>query len=329
MKRVETGHKKWRKYMFGLETLDVLIGLVTIYLSFGIACTAFVEAISSWMGLRSKNLKDGMHEFFQGSITGPDGKAKTFADEFYNHPLIQTLSKGKDGRPSYIPTKIVGQVVESMLGFNEQAEGLKEVLEALPGENAVENRIKYLLLEFYSQVKGDVTEFRQAVENHFDASMERVVGWFKRQTQFVAFMVSAVLVLFANADTVEIAHSLASNPEARGMMVQVAGKLVEERKAIEANLETQKSKLPETAFEAAKKKTKAADEAYSRAISDLGSTGLKLGWKELPNTAGGWFSKIAGLLVSILAVSLGAPFWFQVLQRFIQVRGAGARSNTK
>jgi hypothetical protein len=32
---------------------------------------------------------------------------------------------------------------------------------------------------------------------------------------------------------------------------------------------------------------------------------------------------LAGLLVSIFAVSLGAPFWFDVLQHFMQVRAAG------
>jgi hypothetical protein len=50
--------------MFGFEMLDVLIGLVTVYLTFGIACTAFVEAISSVAGLRARSLRDGLNEFY-------------------------------------------------------------------------------------------------------------------------------------------------------------------------------------------------------------------------------------------------------------------------
>ena len=38
----------------------------------------------------------------------------------------------------------------------------------------------------------------------------------------------------------------------------------------------------------------------------------------------GWaFYKIFGLLVSILAVSMGAPFWFDTLSKFVNLRGAG------
>ena len=44
-----------------------------------------------------------------------------------------------------------------------------------------------------------------------------------------------------------------------------------------------------------------------------------MGW---PSGANEWFVKVAGLLVSILAVSLDASFWFDILQRFMQVRAA-------
>lgn len=314
--------------MFGLETLDVLIGLVTVYLSFGIACTAFVEAISSWMGLRSRNLKDAVEEYFKGSVNGSKGEDKTFSEAFYAHPLVQTLSKGKNGLPSYIPTKIVGQVVESMLNFSETADDLKEVIEALPGETPEDNRIKFLLLEFHAQAKGDVNQFRKAVEDHFDASMERVAGWFKRKTQVVAFVVSAVLVLFANADTVQIARSLASNPEAREKMVLSAQKLLEERKTEEDKIKSDGEKQGTTLDEAVQK-TQAARETYSRAISDMGANRLALGWNKYPQTTADWLSKIAGLIITILAVSLGAPFWFQVLQRFVQVRGSGVQPKIK
>jgi hypothetical protein len=51
--------------------------------------------------------------------------------------------------------------------------------------------------------------------------------------------------------------------------------------------------------------------------------GLPLGWKDYPKTLGEWVTKGAGLIVSILAVSLGGPFWFDVLQWFMQLRATG------
>jgi hypothetical protein len=41
----------------------------------------------------------------------------------------------------------------------------------------------------------------------------------------------------------------------------------------------------------------------------------------VPNAAGFW--KLAGLLATALAVSLGAPFWFDLLQKFLNIRTAG------
>ena len=198
--------------MFGLDMLDVMIGLVTVYLSFGIACTAFVEAISSIADMRGRNLRNGLSKFFKGAISKERGEEKSFVDAFYAHPLVMTLSKGDKRRPSYIPTEIVGRVVASLLNDSDTADSLKETLEALPGSKPGDNRIKDLLLDFYIQAKGDVIGFRDKVEEHFDLSMERVAGWFKRKTQYVAIGVSIVLVGFANVDSIDIASSLASNP---------------------------------------------------------------------------------------------------------------------
>jgi len=41
----------------------------------------------------------------------------------------------------------------------------------------------------------------------------------------------------------------------------------------------------------------------------------------VPQAAGFW--KLAGLIATALAVSLGAPFWFDLLQRFLNIRAAG------
>ena len=47
--------------------------------------------------------------------------------------------------------------------------------------------------------------------------------------------------------------------------------------------------------------------------------GLQIGWQVWP-TSWGWIEKIVGLLITIFAVSLGAPFWFRALQKFMAVR---------
>jgi hypothetical protein len=39
----------------------------------------------------------------------------------------------------------------------------------------------------------------------------------------------------------------------------------------------------------------------------------------------GWLVKLLGLLITVCAVSLGAPFWFDMLSKFVNLRGSGTR----
>ncbi len=304
--------------MFGLETLDVLIGLVTVYLVFALACTAVVEAIAAWFDVRSKNLNAAMSEFLAGDIK----PGQLFIDAFYHHPLVQSLSKGEKGLPSYIPPEIVGQVLESLVLASGTARSLTEAVNRLPGD-AASSRIKGLLDSFSRQARDDLALFRKEVEAHFDALMDRASGWTKRYSQTAAMIVSAVLVIGANVDTVNIASSLASNPSAREKMLEIAAQQVAEAKDAEGQIAAGKN-AGGTALEEAKKKTHTARAALERARLNVESAGLPFGWRDCPTSSSDIAKKIAGLLVSILAISLGAPFWFDVLQRFMQVRSTGA-----
>jgi hypothetical protein len=53
---------------------------------------------------------------------------------------------------------------------------------------------------------------------------------------------------------------------------------------------------------------------------------LPLGWSKLPDlTVLSVLAKIFGLALTAVAVSLGAPFWFDLLSMFMRVRGSGAK----
>lgn len=330
-----------------------------------------VEAIASWLNVRSNNLEAGLNEFFAGDLK----EGKKFVDAFYRHPLILALSKGDTGRPSYIPPQTVAQVVESLvMTANGAVTTLDEAVDKLPGSPDI-NRIKGILEAFVAQTSNDAAAFRNAVEKHFDAVMDRASGWVKRRQQKVAFLASAVLVTVANVDTIVLATSLASNPEARIKLVEIAQDRLTEAKSKVGEIEGQaknskgldksrgqeektqaedpaKPTNPQTvdattqaeqssedsskpvksesddALNAAKQRTEDARKAVRQAELALQSAGLPMGWKQWPSPIE-WPAKVVGLLVSIFAVSLGAPFWFDMLQRVMRVRQAGISPREK
>jgi hypothetical protein len=358
--------------MFGLETLDLLIGLVTIYLAFAVACTAIVEALSAWLRLRARNLEEAMGEFLSGELDGRE----PFVRAFYANPLIQSLSQGRDGRPSYLPPALVGQVVESVLLAKttagvaaDTAAQLRQAIDALPeevpsadGSSTEPNRVRGLLLALLdgAEKKGGaiLEDFRRAVSAHFDQTMDRASGWFKRKVQLVTLCVSAVLVLANNVDTVAIARVLAADAESRGALVGLAEAQVDAAdrlaqaadgpRASEApGTEAAPAVLPSTGaaepalatgadparlIEQATRQTAQAVAALEDAARTLESAEMPLGWSAaaVPTSAEGWLAKLAGLSVSVFAVMLGAPFWFGVLQQLNAVRSTGTvpRSGT-
>jgi hypothetical protein len=53
-----------------------------------------------------------------------------------------------------------------------------------------------------------------------------------------------------------------------------------------------------------------------------------LGWNRAAfgTDCWGWFSRVVGWCLTIAAVSLGAPFWFDMLNKFMNFRGAGHKT---
>jgi hypothetical protein len=243
------------------------------------------------------------------------------------------------------------------MNANGAATTLDEAVDKLPGAPNT-NRIKGILETFVAQTSNDATAFRSAVEKHFDAVMDRASGWVKRRQQKVAFWVAAILATVANVDTIVLATSLASNPEAREKMVAIAQDRLADAKAGEKKIEEQvknnngademtgRGERRQSADPAkpnnqrnadatsddtlaqAKRQTEAALNNVREAETALQSAGLPMGWKEWPAPAQ-WPTKIVGLLVSIFAVSLGAPFWFDILQRVMRVRQSGVSPREK
>jgi hypothetical protein len=276
-----------------------------------------VETISAALGLRGANLEAALKKYFHGEIE----KGKTFTEAIYAHPLVQTLSKQRSGRlPSYIPKEVLSQVVESLVVAREAGGTLRDAVEKLPG-SPQQNRIKAILQIFAEEAQGDLARFRTSVEAHFDRVMDRASGWFKRYTQYLALGVAAVLVFGSNLDTLAIARSLSVNPEARVQLVTTASALVENSRQLppppSGEVAGTQTGSPATM------ESEEARRAIGIALKNLENTGVPIGWQEFPDSFMEGLSKLCGLLVSIFAVSLGAPFWFDVLQRVVRIRGSG------
>jgi hypothetical protein len=301
--------------MSGMNMLDLFVGLISIYLVFGIVCTAIVEWVNQFLNLRSNNLEAALREMFSGELSDQ----QSFVDAFYAHPLIRSLcSKDRKGnlhKPSYIPPALVGRVVESLLIANQAAKGAGSMTDALPG-TPDGNQLKAVVASYVDEAKGDAEAFRKSVSVHFDMVMDRASGWFKRKTQVAAFYSAAVLVLVGNVDTLQIAQTLANNPAVRAEMVALANQLNTNGMADDAGVQA--------SFEQARQAFESSTLRFGWHLPSA-NEGAKSVWEHLLDG----LAKVLGLLISIMAISLGAPFWFDTLQRVTKLRTSASPRDAK
>lgn len=79
----------------------------------------------------------------------------------------------------------------------------------------------------------------------------------------------------------------------------------------------------------------ATDETVEQTLEELRSFPLPLGWsprtanlsnpRRIPTTFAQGIIKAVGLLLTTVALTLGAPFWFDFLKKFVGIRAAGFR----
>lgn len=138
--------------------------------------------------------------------------------------------------------------------------------------------------------------------------MDRVSGLYKRSTQWVIFWIGLLAAVALNINTITIADYLYHNDAARAVIV--------------ARAETA---AQDTAF---------LSRNYSAARSELDSLSLPIGWtkgwgaprpdyKVDANNFEIWnhiLAPVLGWLITAFAATMGAPFWFDILNKVMVIR---------
>src|SRR5512143_2153207 len=281
--------------MFGMSILDTAIGLLFVYLLLALVCTALNEWIAGMLNRRPKNLYAGLKTLLW------DPKISTLLADFYSHPLVEDLHvAGK--KPAYIQPRTFSLVLLDLLAPSDPSsprtvESFRQAIAKLPPDSTTRKTMSILL----DESSDNLARLEQNIEGWFNGAMDRVSGWYKQRTQVIVLAIAAGLCVIANADTLQIATILANNSATREALVAQARAYAEAGR---------------TAPEAGAVKP----EEVARNIAEIRKLGIPLGWKSPPAGLGDWLNKLAGLGLSAFAVSLGAPFWFDLLNRFMNIR---------
>lgn len=206
----------------------------------------------------------------------------------------------------------------------------KELIAVLDGKPNVRNilnqmpengQLRKVLEQLWEDSHEDIDTFKSSVQGWYNELMERASGWYKKHIQLVTFLFGLVIAVALNADTFSIYERLSTNSSARQEVVRLATDYV--------NKSEQTVAEPTMRAPSAQEITAKIDNLLKNDIDEARNP-LGLGWRTyredfafLDQDVWDWLQRIAGWLVTALAISLGAPFWFDLLKKFVRVRGSG------
>ncbi len=282
--------------MFGSTILDLAIGLIFTFLIISLVTSTATEALASVLGWRANTLLQGIKDLLN------DQNFKGLALSIYNHGLTNPQANGtateeKDltAKPSYINEKQFASALTELAGISSSVTGspseIVKAMEANIDTNIKDPQLNTTLKGIVDRAGGDINKINTDISQWFNQGMERVAGVYKRWTQYWTLGIALGLAIALNLDTVRIAQALWDQP----MLLKSLSPL-------------------------------ASGVSAADALQKFQDLGLPFGWDTEAIkyfTHCHWYFALAGWIITALATLFGAPFWFDTLQKFVQLRGAG------
>lgn len=326
--------------MFGSNLLEVAIGVIFVYLLLSLLCSAFSELIESFIKYRARDLEKGIGKLLNDS---------SLVKDFFNHPLVKPLGE----KPSYVPARTFSLALWN-LATTKAAEGKELAAGVTQDLNAIKaliasldtnkyGNIKTSLLTLIDEAGNDIDKARVNIEDWYNDAMDRVSGWYKRRTHWILIVLGLIAAIFLNVDTINVTRALWYNDTLRNSVGVAADNFVK------ANSPTQSDTANPDKETDPEAQAKAALDKVQYVRGEINKLGLPIGWvfkpdandpkykdnqqqysedlqiyyadpRRFPDSGYTWFLKVLGIIFTALAVSQGAPFWFDLLNKFMVIR---------
>ncbi|MBS0027669.1 hypothetical protein ACTJJ0_03305 [Chitinophaga sp. 22321] len=278
---------------------------------------------------------------------------KTFTRAFYSHPTIKYLGESEWKRkPAYLRPETFSQTVIQLLRGEEydasqpQINYIEDTLFRKKSFKAnINGRDEMIVIgqetlrhlrHIFHNAQRDSDRFKAMLEDWFNETMERAAGWYKRTVQFTLLIIGFLLALWFNIDTIAIYKLLSIDKTVREQMVQLATANTDKYEAMIKNIGYVSVGVPKVEVDSIGKKVVhirdtvfVSDKTLKSTMDSVMRDGEKA--QSLFSVSKKYQSddsKIFGWLLTALAISLGAPFWFDLLNKLIQLRSTGPKPDT-
>jgi hypothetical protein len=200
-------------------------------------------------------------------------------------------------------------------------------------------------IESSDQHESETQYLARVVETWFNDSMDRLSGWYKRRAQVLSIILGVLLVAITNIDSLRLADHLWREPAVGNALAAQAESYLQSSQGefglpnanqiITLHDQFYATNLPigwlgspiyilpstdSSATPVCTRSPQRTTDIYGFMLADICYPIVNA---PHPENTTGWIIKAIGLIITGLATSKGAPFWFDVLNKIINVRLAG------
>ena len=298
--------------------LEVIVGMLFTFMLLSLLGTTLNELISGWRGWRAFYLEEALKrllEFKDDPTTFEKFKNNAFYKQLNQHKAPLRVSTA----PAYLSAANFASILTNVLKKKNEAVGKAEdFLAGLPEDS----QLRQVLEQLKDEGHETADAYKARLQDWFDNMMYQSSGWYKRHLQFVTLFVGLTIAAVFNADSFQIYSHLTNNTAARQKLNILAEKFVSENEVLPAPTTPHDSlTMQEIQSEV---KNFVNSEEFSKTANILG-----LGWDQSHLSVNPlvWLRRLLGWFVTALAISLGAPFWFDVLKKLITIQSTGNSSS--
>ena len=340
--------------MFNSPIIDLVILLSFTYFIGSLMLTVINEAIAATLRLRAKGLKKTLENLVF------DPAWQIFVQKILIHsPHIQSLQNDVKKYPSYIPARnFVLTIIEQLRAGGYTSTTIITAIKS----SAIPPIFQGVLLDLWDKAQARatptltaITVFEEELENYYNSAMERASGWYKRSIRRILLTLGTVLAMLLNLDTIGIANSsLKDKNKLKATVDNIVANLdkISVNDSIITITDTTNGVFINQIFktDTSNQDIKSIAHSTKSSISDLSiyykqTTDISLGYKDwneakklwfnvdannkrLGETKDGWlafFVKLLGILITAFALQLGSNYWFDILNKAVNMRAAGKK----
>jgi hypothetical protein len=320
--------------MTPLSILDLIAGITFIFFLLAIINNSLFELLATAAKWRANNLKKWLETILIGKIND-----QSALESFVNHPALSALSS-KNKSTTYIAAKDFASVFIDLVCHEHdetKPETLANIKHAIDKSNIIPAELKRTLLYYLAKTEAaktadqaiiEIDHFQKQLEGWYDNMMERISGKFKRKAFVVTFIFSTFITIALNIDTISLANYLYSDPGARQQLATATYSKVSDSATLvlvdkirnDVKIEDPSARM---SLDSLKHEMKVQKELIDNTIGTINAN-IPMGWNEAERRAlmENPVKKAGGLIMTILAMCLGAPFWFDVLGKIANLRSS-------